>query len=72
MQVPRLVCSIYHLPFDLVGFEHDRSCAVSSMPGEGVGLKVLVQGKQINAATEFLLSKGVPNKWIEVTEPEKK
>ena len=42
------------------------------MPGEGVGLKVLVQGKQINAATEFLLSKGVPNKWIEVTEPEKK
>ncbi|KIM52296.1 hypothetical protein SCLCIDRAFT_18213 [Scleroderma citrinum Foug A] len=48
------------------------STSVSSMPGEGVGLKVLVQGKQINAATEFLLSKGVPNKWIEVTEPEKK
>ena len=68
MQVPRLVRSVYHLLLELVGLKRDRSCAVSPMPGKGAGLKVLVQGRQIKAATEFLLSKGVPKKWIEVTE----
>jgi translation initiation factor 2D len=29
---------------------------------------VLVQGKQIKAVTEFLLSRGVPKKWIESAE----
>lgn len=73
MQVPRPVCPVYYLLLEFVVFERDRSCAVSPMPGKGAGLKVLVQGRQIKAATDFLLSKGVPKKWIEVTEtPEKK
>lgn len=28
-------------------------------------MEVMVQGKQIKAVTEFLMSKGVPKKWIE-------
>ena len=46
----------------------ESPCAVSPIPGKGAGVKVVVQGKQTKAATEFLLSRGVPRKWIDVTE----
>ncbi|KAF8438578.1 eukaryotic translation initiation factor SUI1 family protein [Boletus edulis BED1] len=60
-------------PFFLEGEEMAdelrRICAcatsVSPAPGRASGLEVLVQGKQIKAVTEFLLSRGVPKKWIE-------
>ncbi|KAH0833987.1 hypothetical protein J3R83DRAFT_11221 [Lanmaoa asiatica] len=60
-------------PFFLEGEEMAnelrRLCAcatsVSPAPGKASGLEVLVQGKQIKAVTGFLLSRGVPKKWIE-------
>ncbi|KAG6374045.1 hypothetical protein JVT61DRAFT_4685 [Boletus reticuloceps] len=60
-------------PFFLEGEEMAdelrRICAcatsVSPAPGRASGLEVLIQGKQIKAVTEFLLSRGVPKKWIE-------
>jgi len=63
-------------PFFLEGEEMAdklrRLCAcatsVSPAPGKASGLEVLVQGKQIKAVTEFLLSRGVPKKWIESAE----
>jgi translation initiation factor 2D len=30
------------------------------------GLEVLVQGKQSHAVVDYLTSKGIPKKWIEV------
>ncbi|KAF8556756.1 hypothetical protein OG21DRAFT_1495293 [Imleria badia] len=49
--------------------ELSRLCAcatsVSPAPGKASGQEVLVQGKQIKAVTEFLLSRGVPKRWIE-------
>lgn len=42
--------------------------AVSPTPGKASGLEVLVQGKHIKTVTEFLLSRGVPKKWIESAE----
>ncbi|KAH7908853.1 hypothetical protein BJ138DRAFT_1115485 [Hygrophoropsis aurantiaca] len=46
-----------------------RLCAsatsVSPMQGKNAGLEVLVQGKQIKAVSDLLLSRGVPKKWIE-------
>ncbi|KAL4071554.1 hypothetical protein V8B97DRAFT_2042362 [Scleroderma yunnanense] len=58
---------------EMMAEELRRICAgstsVSPMPGKNAGLKVLVQGKQIKATTEFLLSKGVPKNWIEATGP---
>ncbi|KAH7922526.1 hypothetical protein BV22DRAFT_1070355 [Leucogyrophana mollusca] len=49
-----------------------RSCAsatsVSPMPGKNAGLEVLVQGKQIKAVSELLVSRGVPKKWIEAAD----
>lgn len=53
----------------LLGYSH-MTCgfAVSPTPGKASGLEVLVQGKQIKAVTEFLLSRGVPKKWIEAAE----
>jgi translation initiation factor 2D len=38
------------------------------MAGKTSGLEVLVQGKQIKAVTELLISKGVPKKWIEAAD----
>jgi len=38
---------------------------VSPVQGKTSGMEVLVQGKQIQAVTELLVSKGVPKKWIE-------
>ncbi|KAI6102858.1 hypothetical protein F5141DRAFT_1133198 [Pisolithus sp. B1] len=44
------------------------STGVSSLPGKAVRSEVLVQGKQIKAVTDFLLSRGVPKKWIETAD----
>jgi translation initiation factor 2D len=38
---------------------------VSPVQGKPSGMEVLVQGKQIGAVTELLMSKGVPKKRIE-------
>ena len=32
------------------------------------GLEVLVQGKQSHAVVDYLTSKGIPKKWIEVSD----
>ncbi|KIN93949.1 hypothetical protein M404DRAFT_1008652 [Pisolithus tinctorius Marx 270] len=49
-----------------------RICAgatgVSPLPGKPVRSEVLVQGKQTKAVVEFLLSRGVPKKWIETAD----
>ncbi|KAI5982123.1 hypothetical protein EDD15DRAFT_2326534, partial [Pisolithus albus] len=49
-----------------------RICAsytgVSPLPGKAARSEVLVRGKQIKAVTDFLLSKGVPKKWIETAD----
>lgn len=39
--------------------------AVSPAPGKASGLEVHVQGKHVKTVTEFLLSRGVPKRWIE-------
>jgi translation initiation factor 2D len=31
-------------------------------------MEVLVQGKQIKVVTEFLVSRGVPKKWVETAD----
>ena len=38
---------------------------MSPVQGKTSGMEVLVQGKQIQAVTELLVSKGVPKRWIE-------
>ena len=38
---------------------------VSPVQGKSSAMEVLVQGNQIRAVTELLMSKGVPKKWIE-------
>ena len=38
---------------------------VSPIQGKPNSLEVMVQGKQIKAVTDLLISKGVPKKWIE-------
>ncbi|KIJ18160.1 hypothetical protein PAXINDRAFT_167424 [Paxillus involutus ATCC 200175] len=50
------------------------ACATSASPAPGKtsGLEVLVQGRQIKAVTEFLLSRGIPKKWIEAADLTKK
>lgn len=35
------------------------------MQGKATETEVMVQGKQIKAVTDLLISKGVPKKWIE-------
>ncbi|KAI6042405.1 hypothetical protein EDC04DRAFT_2866845 [Pisolithus marmoratus] len=45
-------------PFILAGSR------MSPLPGEPTRSEVLVQGKQTKAVVDFLLSKGVPKKWI--------
>lgn len=44
------------------------SNVVSPMVGKTTGMEVLVQGKQIDAVVELLVSKGVPKKWIETAD----
>ncbi|KAI6038939.1 hypothetical protein EDC04DRAFT_2603597 [Pisolithus marmoratus] len=41
---------------------------VSPLPGKPTRSEVLVQGKQTKAVVDFLLSKGVPKKWIETAD----
>jgi translation initiation factor 1 (eIF-1/SUI1) len=38
---------------------------VTPLQGKNAGLEVMVQGKQIKAVVELLLSKGVPKRWIQ-------
>lgn len=46
------------------------STSVSPIPGKpaGAGMEVLVQGKQSKIVVDYLLAKGVPKKWIQVTD----
>jgi len=48
---------------------HDGS-AVSPVFGKpaGSGMEVLVQGKQGPAVVDYLIGKGIPKRWIEVTD----
>lgn len=39
--------------------------SVSPLPGKNAGLEVMVQGKQLKAVANLLMTKGVPKKWIE-------
>ena len=43
---------------------------VSPLPGKSAnaGLEVLIQGKQAKAVVEYLTGRGIPKKWIEVTD----
>ncbi|GJE88962.1 eukaryotic translation initiation factor SUI1 family protein [Phanerochaete sordida] len=40
------------------------STAVEPPPGKSADMEVMVQGKQIKAVTDLLVSKGVPARWI--------
>ncbi|KAF7329716.1 Eukaryotic translation initiation factor SUI1 family protein [Mycena kentingensis (nom. inval.)] len=42
--------------------------SVAPCPGNAPGHEVLVQGKQQKAVSDYLLEKGVPKKWIEVSD----
>ncbi|KAJ6482936.1 eukaryotic translation initiation factor SUI1 family protein [Mycena vitilis] len=42
--------------------------SVSPRGGGVPGLEVLVQGKQANVVVDYLTTKGIPKKWIEVTD----
>ncbi|KAI6004977.1 hypothetical protein EDC04DRAFT_2871789 [Pisolithus marmoratus] len=53
-------------PFILAGSR--SSTGVSPLPGKPTRSEVLVQGKQAKAVVDFLLSKGVPKKWIETAD----
>ncbi|KAI0077630.1 eukaryotic translation initiation factor SUI1 family protein [Panus rudis PR-1116 ss-1] len=44
------------------------STSVTPLPGKSADMEVMVQGKQIKAVTDFLISKGVPKKWIEAAD----
>ncbi|KAI5984795.1 hypothetical protein EDC04DRAFT_2884599 [Pisolithus marmoratus] len=60
------------LEAEVVAEELRRICAgstgVSPLPGKPTRSEVLVQGKQTKAVVDFLLSKGVPKKWIETAD----
>lgn len=62
----------YGLDADWLGEELRRTCAgatsVSPLPGRGAGKEVLVQGKQIKPAIDFLLARGIPKRWIETAD----
>lgn len=61
MRVQRLVS---YVPQLVLACWQTRVLTVSPAPGKASGLEVLIQGKQIKGVTEFLLSRGVPKKWI--------
>ncbi|KAI6001744.1 hypothetical protein EDC04DRAFT_2790093 [Pisolithus marmoratus] len=44
------------------------STGVLPLPGKPMRSEVLVQGKQTKAVVDFLLSRGVPKKWIETAD----
>ncbi|KAI5985001.1 heterokaryon incompatibility protein-domain-containing protein [Pisolithus marmoratus] len=60
------------LEAEVMAEELRRICAgstgVSPLPGKPTRSEVLVQGKQTKAVVDFLLSKGVPKKWIETAD----
>ncbi|EJD43636.1 hypothetical protein AURDEDRAFT_88886 [Auricularia subglabra TFB-10046 SS5] len=62
----------YGLDADWLGEELRRTCAgatsVSPLPGKSAGKEVLVQGKQIKPAIDFLLARGIPKRWIETAD----
>ncbi|KIJ61221.1 hypothetical protein HYDPIDRAFT_177119 [Hydnomerulius pinastri MD-312] len=62
----------FFLEGEVIAEELRRLCAcatsMSPAPGKASGFEVLVQGKQTKAVTEFLLSRGVPKKWIEAAD----
>ncbi|EGN94711.1 hypothetical protein SERLA73DRAFT_77454 [Serpula lacrymans var. lacrymans S7.3] len=59
----------YFLVAESLADELRHICAsatsVSPALGKGSGMEVFVQGKQIKAVTELLVSRGIPKKWIE-------
>ncbi|KAK7676959.1 hypothetical protein QCA50_020077 [Cerrena zonata] len=44
------------------------STAVTPLPGKANELEIMVQGKQLKAVTNLLVSKGIPEKWIECSD----
>ncbi|CAL1697893.1 unnamed protein product [Somion occarium] len=62
----------YLLQAEELAEELRKLCAsatsVTPLPGKSSDLEVMVQGKQIKAVTDLLISKGVPKKWIEVAD----
>ena len=42
-----------------------ESVIVGPLPGKSSDSEVMVQGQQIKVVTDFLISKGVPKRWIE-------
>ena len=42
-----------------------ESVVVGPLPGKSSDSEVMVQGQQIKVVTDFLISKGVPKRWIE-------
>lgn len=61
------------ISFPFTNFPVSIKCMiVSSVPGRGNAMEVLVQGKQIKAVTDFLIAQGVPKKWIEAIDLSKK
>ncbi|KAF9784781.1 hypothetical protein BJ322DRAFT_1109491 [Thelephora terrestris] len=44
------------------------STSVNPLPGKAAGQEVMIQGKQLKAATDILLAKGIPKQWIEATD----
>lgn len=48
------------------------STSVHALPGKGAGQEVMVQGKQLKAVTDLLIARGVPKRWVEVTETTRK
>lgn len=49
---------------------HITSTPVAPIPGKPAGssLEVFVQGKQSKAVVDYLQSKGIPRKWIEIAD----
>ncbi|TFY63903.1 hypothetical protein EVJ58_g2961 [Rhodofomes roseus] len=62
----------YSLSAEDLAEELRRICAsstsVNPVHGKASEMEVMVQGKQIKAVTDLLVNKGVPKKWIEVTD----
>ncbi|OBZ74898.1 Translation machinery-associated protein 64 [Grifola frondosa] len=60
---------VFSLNADEMAEELRRTCAsstaVSPITGKTSGMEVMVQGRQVKAVTDFLISRGVPKKWIE-------
>ncbi|KAH8101298.1 eukaryotic translation initiation factor SUI1 family protein [Cristinia sonorae] len=62
----------FFLKADYLAEELRKVCAGSTSSKASTDMEVMVQGKQIQAVTDFLISKGVPEKWIEAEDQTKK